>query len=235
MINYKVSFVRCSNNPKTGFIPTTTTESSTCPDNCSFKNNGCYFAFGHNLYHWRLIDSGERAISWEKLCDNIKGLPKSQLWRHNVGGDLPGNNNVIDTEALAALVESNQGRRGFTYSHKPVGQSGIKLVNAQAIFAANKSGFTINLSADTIDQADSLKRLGAGPVVVVLPEDIEHKAFKTPGGNQVVICPAVTREDMTCDRCDLCALPNRKAIIGFPAHGPGRKKVSKLVQISKKP
>jgi len=33
------------------------------------------------------------------------------------------------------------------------------------------------------------------------------------------VCPAQTREDVTCASCGLCAIPDRRVIIGFRAHG----------------
>jgi hypothetical protein len=40
----------------------------------------------------------------------------------------------------------------------------------------------------------------------------------------VVICPATyPKEEITCASCKLCAIPTRKSIIGFPAHGTGKK------------
>lgn len=228
-------FVRVTANKKTGPIPVTINNSETCPDACSLKNNGCYANHGPLLIAWKRVDAGKgNSTNFAGLCEQISTIYKNSLWRYAVAGDLPGNNNTIDHTALNQLVEANRGRRGFTFTHKPVGISGQELVNAQAIFAANKSGFAINLSADNIGQADDLHALGIGPVVVVLPQDHPHKATKTPAGHQIVVCPAVTQEDMTCANCGLCAISNRKSIIGFPAHGVKKKHVSQLVQLRKK-
>lgn len=231
----RVHFVRCSGNKKTGYIPVSTSEMDTCPSSCPLKNNGCYAGYRNLLNTWRKVSSGEKAISWDEFCNNIRRLPKNQLWRHNVAGDLPGKNEQINLQELFQLVEANRGRKGFTFTHKQVGLFGQKLVNARAIYAANKNGFTINLSANNLQQANEYVKLGVAPVAVVLPVDIQHKAFKTSKGNQVVICPAVTRKgDIQCSNCGLCAIPHRKAIIGFPAHGTRKKHVSNLVQLRKK-
>ena len=55
------------------------------------------------------------------------------------------------------------------------------------------------------------------------------KNFKTKEGNNVIICPAITKVDITCDKCRLCAKANRKSIIAFPSHGAGKKKTNKIV------
>jgi hypothetical protein len=52
--------------------------------------------------------------------------------------------------------------------------------------------------------------------------------MKTPAGRTVVVCPAES-EGLTCAECQLCALPHRKAIIGFRSHGQSKRLVSELV------
>jgi hypothetical protein len=139
-------------------------------------------------------------------------LADGQLWRHNQAGDLPGIGDKIDRQALTKLVEANRGRRGFTYTHKP-----MSIANRLAIAKANAKGFTVNLSADNLAEADALASLRIGPVVVVLPSD-QLTNTTTPDGRKVVICPAVTHDNVTCATCQLCAR-QRDAIVGFPAHG----------------
>jgi len=48
--------------------------------------------------------------------------------------------------------------------------------NAVAIKCANQNGFTVNLSADSIEEADELVSLETGPVATVLPEET-RKSF----------------------------------------------------------
>ena len=118
---------------------------------------------------------------------------------------------------LAELVAANRGKRGFTYTHKHA-----SLENLVAIRAANRNGFTINLSANTLEEADALARKKAGPVVVILRAAAAyHHVEQTPEGRKVIICPESYRDDVQCVNCGLCADPKRTAIIGFPAHGLG--------------
>jgi len=146
------------------------------------------------------------------LCEKIAALPVGTLWRHNVAGDLPGDGEKIDAKALAALVAANKGKRGFTYTHKKSAQA------IRSIRAANRAGFTVNLSADDAGEADRLAELQAGPVVAIVPIDTPEKAY-TPGGRQIVVCPAQTRDSVTCSTCGLCSRANRETIVGFLAHG----------------
>lgn len=205
-----------SKNQKTGPIPVTTTAMDTCPAACPLKNNGCYANAGPLGLHWRAVSDGRRGLEWSELCESIAALPAGQFWRHNQAGDLPGAGDDIDARELGQLVHANIGRRGFTYTHKPMTPA-----NAHWVRAANAWGFTINLSANDLAHADQLADIGAGPVVTLLPADMMENTL-TPAGRRVVICPAETRDDVTCASCQLCQRANRETIVGFPAHGTGK-------------
>lgn len=178
--------------------------------------------------HWAKVTRGERGMAWLDFLAAIQNLPDNQLWRHNAAGDLPGANNTIDPFGLADVVRANTGKRGFTYTHKPM-TSG----NRTAIANANRDGFTVNLSADTVGQADALSDLGIAPVVVVLGSDVDGastKTVKTPAGRTVVVCPATYRDDVTCANCGLCAVRKRQTIVGFPAHGASKARASAIAR-----
>lgn len=214
-----VHLTQVSSNTKTGPIPVSTTERRSCPPRCPHMKAGCYADGGPLRIHWDKVP--ERGTSWEEFCERIAQLPAGTLWRHNQAGDLPGDGTRIDGPALMRLVEANLGRRGFTYTH----YDPTKGDNAYWIAAANAMGFTINLSADTLEQADAYAELGIGPVVTVLHSATERHGV-TPEGRTVAVCPAVQTEGVSCATCQICA-KQRQAIIGFPAHGM-RKKVINL-------
>jgi hypothetical protein len=143
------------------------------------------------------------------------------LWRHNQAGDLPGVGDSIDATALSQLTEANTGKRGFTYTHKPLTDS-----NLSAIRSANERGFVVNLSANSVSHADTLAKLGL-PVAAVVPADSADR-FTTPDGNRVVVCPAQRVDNLSCDKCRICAKGNRGFIVGFKPHGTGAKRVQKI-------
>lgn len=153
-----------------------------------------------------------RGGDWHDLIMSVSSLPPGQLWRHNVAGDLPGENETVDPVALGYLVRANIGKRGFTYTHKHTPEA-LKWVRH-----ANQWGFTVNLSADDAGHADILADTGAGPVVCIVPSDTPEKT-QTPAGRDIVVCPAQTRPDVTCATCGLCQRQNRAVIVGFRAHG----------------
>ena len=227
-----IKFTRVSGNSKTGPIPTTMSASETCPTACPLQgNNGCYASYGMVGLHWRKTDKGEHVTDWQGLCLQVKALPKGQLWRHNVAGDLPHNAQAIDFVLLSELVHANKGKKGFTYTHHQMDASTeVGAYNQQKVKQANKAGFTINLSANNLGHADALKALDCGPVVAIVPADYP-KTGTTPAGHAVVTCPATYRDDVTCASCGICAVATRKAIIAFPVHGSGKNKAHKVFNI----
>lgn len=209
-----------SRNTKTGPIPVSTTSANTCATSCLFNHEnagGCYAESNFHLrQHWNKVSSGKRGDSnWSSFTSQIAKLRNGQLWRHNQAGDLPGDGDTINTAQLSQLVEANKGKRGFTYTHKP-----LTAENAAAIKDANVNGLTINLSGNNLAHADELAAAKIAPVVVVLPASVEgNVTVATPAGRRVVVCPATYREDVNCASCGLCQVRDRKVIVGFPAHG----------------
>ena len=222
-----------SHNRITGPIMMTTSPRATCPSDCPFRKGAkgvaagaCYAEHGFlGGFIWTKLDRlpvGARfksdqvqVRSLDELTAAIRALPEGALWRHNQAGDLcEPDEDEIDLEILAALVDANEGRRGFTYTHCDVVENET---NRTAIAAANAAGFTINLSANSLAHADELAALEIAPVTAVVPAD-QRENGETPAGRPVVICPARRRDDVTCATCGICAT-KRTAIIAFPALG----------------
>jgi hypothetical protein len=207
------------------------------------KDNGCYAEQGNLSIIWAALSRAKpghdvyrgvnhtprsvvHTLTWNAFTSEISSLPEWQLWRHNQAGDLPGEGDTIDIVALAQLVNANRGKRGFTYTHKPTTKN-----NAGAIRYANANGFTVNLSANNLGDADRLAELGIGPVVVVLPDTVQgNTSVTTPAGRKVAVCPATYRDDVSCASCQLCQRQERKVIIGFPAHGTAKRKASNVAR-----
>lgn len=226
----QVHLTLVSRNVKTGPIPVSTTSAESCPSACPFNNankGGCYAESGPLAIHWRKVTQGKAGDSYGAFLDKIARLPKGQLWRHNQAGDLMGVGNSLDIQALALLVKANKGRKGFTYTHKPLDTQAQR----DAIRDANKGGFTVNLSGNNPAHADSLCDLGIAPVVTVLPADASENTT-TPKGRKIVVCPATQRDDVSCATCKLCAIASRDVIVGFPAHGTSKRKASAIAMES---
>lgn len=213
------AFIRRPRNTKIGDVPCTYSHPGTCPSTCKlWQVGGCYWRNGSSGLAWNTA----RKISFDQLCAHIVELPSGQLWRHNVGGCLPGNDCSIDMDRLSQLALANSGKRGFTYSHKPPTQH-----NLEKMRKASSLGFTINLSADSLAHADRLVGLGL-PVVSIVPIGWNGRA--TPEGNQVFKCRA-NSTTITCETCGLCQVShNKRPIIALEAHGLAKKAVSRLAE-----
>lgn len=229
-----------SSNAKVGPIPVSTISNETCPTSCPLKGNGCYAESGPLAIHWKHVSNGTRGMSFEEFLSEIRRFPQGQLWRYAQAGDLPGQGDTIDRDQFLGLVAANAGRPVIAYTHKPPTNDNLRLLQEGA-----SAGFRVNLSADSLDEADEFIDIGL-PAVVVLHEDYGRKTSKgqwsetlaeyrarlktfartTPKGRDIAVCPA-TYVDTNCADCKMCA--NKKqldVVIGFPAHGTSKRKIN---------
>lgn len=243
-----------SRNQKTGPIPVSTSSAKTCPPDCPLKSAGCYAEAGPLGMFWRKVTEGAAGVVYSEFLQGVADLPNGLLWRHNQSGDLvpdKKDNRKICGESLRGLVLANKGKRGFTYTHFDPSHD----LNWFRIKAANKFGFTVNLSGNNFDHADKLADQNCGPVVTVAPIEYERKTEKTEAGKQwaetiaeykeriqrlglqtkagrkIVICPATYSDDVSCKTCALCQ-KQRQTIVAFPAHGTSRKKAHAIASLS---
>lgn len=214
------SLTRVSRNRKTGPIPVATSSVDTCPDDCALMGAGCYAESGPLRLHWL----NNLKLSFPEFLRAIRALPKRQLWRYGQAGDLPPRR-----EDVLALAQANARRPVICYTHR---------CDVATYHDAAKLGFVINLSANSLTEADALMQHGL-PIVAILPSRYHRGpnetlsefrgrlggtlALTTPAGAPVALCPA-TYTDVTCSECQVCARPRpRGTVIGFPAHGTRRR------------
>jgi len=122
---------------------------------------------------------------------------------------------------MAHLVVANTGRRGYTYTHHVLNKH-----NTEILKRCNKQGFTVNVSTESLKDADNAVAQGL-PAVCVVPNDAPVPEV-TPQGHKVVVCPAQER-NTNCSDCRLCAQANRTCVVAFKAHGTAAKTVNQLV------
>lgn len=237
-----------SNNTKVGAIPVSTISNETCPTSCPLKGNGCYAESGPLAIHWKHVSNGTRGMDFEEFIQEIAALPKGQLWRYAQAGDLPGRGDEIDQDQFRRLVAANGGRPVIAYTHKPPVDGNLRLLQEAA-----QNGFRVNISANSLDEADAVIDIGL-PAVVVLHEEYGRKTTKgqwsetvaeyrarlkdlsrtTPKGRDIAVCPA-TYVDTSCDKCRICANKDQiDIVVGFPAHGTSRKKINVRLETTSK-
>lgn len=243
-MQYNVHITMKSNNKKVGKIPVSTTSASTCPAICPFNHaneGGCYANAGPLAMHWAKVTDGNRGDTWSVFTGKIANMKAGQLWRHNQAGDLPGDGNKLDATACFQLSEANKGKRGWTYTHYDVLNDKH---NARVVEYMVRDGFVVNLSGNNLAHADDLYDTRVAPVTTVMPTTYERQStkqgewtetlneykqridinnIKTDAGRKVTVCPATYMDDVSCESCKLCARM-RDVIVGFPAHGNGKKK-----------
>jgi hypothetical protein len=220
----QVALTMVSSNAKTGPIPTTTSERSSCPVTCAFYDKGCYAKSGPQALHWRKVSEGERGLPWNEFVTAVRKIAKGQVWRHNVSGDLPHTFGDIDSSMVNSLVNANKGRRGYTYTHHVLNNH-----NVQVIRESNSNGFTINASTEDVEVADKIMSEHGIPAVAVVNSEESRRFFKTESGRKVVVCPATIHDNVTCATCGLCQVADREFVIAFPAHGVSKKTVNSIV------
>jgi hypothetical protein len=219
------AFTEASSNIKTGPIPTSTSDRATCWTGCPFYDKGCYAKSGPQNIHWNKVSAGERGYEWQAFLSLIRKLQRGQLWRHNVSGDLPVvSDGVIDGDKVAQLVDANRGRKGYTYTHHPLTDS-----NLGAIMYANAAGFTVNVSTESVEVADSIMTKHGIPAVAVVNSNKTDRFYRTESGRKVITCPATIHDNVTCKTCGLCQQADRQFVIAFPAHGNAKKTVNAIV------
>ena len=224
-----VHLTNISGNRKVGPIKVTTSDKESCPSECGIADE-CYASGGPLAIHWNKVGEGQRGDNWDGFVKRVARFRKRELWRHNQAGDLPPNaDGKLDADKCEALADAASHTDGWTYTH----YDPTDAHNNSVIKGMNEvGGLVVNLSADTMEQADTYHELGIAPVTVVLSEDAPNMGNKTPNGLPIVVCPAQTQDEMSCNICELCQKRDRKSIVGFKAHGSRRKKLTAKLESS---
>jgi hypothetical protein len=215
-------FVRVSMNAKLGPMACTTYPSFTCPPSCPLIEFDCYVKTGfYTRLNWAKLDAGERGQQLAEVYRQVKRLPRGSLIRDKVAGDewpSATNPELIDKAAILDKARAFKHLRVISYTHyRPTA------ANVRILKAAKAAGLPINLSADNLKDAD--KKAATGLAVAVVVSSDTPKVSYTPKGRKVVICPAQTSDRVTCSSCGLCADHDRDYLIGFRAHGGGKKRI----------
>lgn len=220
----RIGFTLRSGNNKTGGIPVSTSSRETCPLACALRGKGgCYAQYGPIAIFWNRVSEGRAGYTWGEFLGKVRGLPPGTLWRHSQAGDLPGKGDYLAVKRLGELVEANCGRLGYTYTHKPL----RRRMEREAVKEAVLCGFTINLSADCLGEADRLADLGIAPVVSLIPLG-SPKRLVTPGGRQVRLCMHQVN-GVRCTDCRICS-GDRDFIVGFLLHGTRVKAADRIAR-----
>jgi hypothetical protein len=207
-------------NGKTGPMPVTTSSMVTCPETCALREE-CYGKSGKVVLWWQKVTQAvaTNLLTWDELCQKVKGITQGSPWRHNQVGDLPTNKRgSIHQPAMLKLARANREAqaKGWTYTHhEPTFE------NVRTLKQVNEAGFVVALSANGPWQVDEYMQHGL-PVVTILPLN-SPKVQTTPGGVRIVKCPEQWDGQTKCNTCGngkpLCWRKERDYVVGFEAHG----------------
>ena len=214
--SYKL--VDLSLNAKTGPMPAVYASKATCPLSCGLYEL-CYAKQGHTNIHFDAASNGK---SFADLLKWVATLPL-RIWRYGVAGDLPGDGVTLCRDSILKLAKANKKRPVLAYTHYPVTPD-----NLDTIKAANKAGFALNVSCDTLEDIKTAYRAGV-PVVTYTASDDTRKAW-TDDGIKYVTCPnQASKAKPQCADCKLCAKSGRDAVVVFRSHGSRKGKVLAVV------
>ena len=210
-----IKFIKKSKNRKTGAIPQTYMDKSTCPKRCPWRGHGCYGEnFTTNLTWNRVYDP------LESIKDSVKELKGKCVIRQSVAGDIATpNTNDIDRHTVDILNDAYKGHFAYTYTHCELSPINVKIAKA--------SKMVINFSCETLSQVKKCKKYGVPSVLSVRKMEGEEK---TIDGIKFKKCPAIYKEGMNCKKCLKCLNKNRNYVIVFEVHGKGQKKADFLIK-----
>lgn len=225
--------------PQTGpdvrpVVYATTSSRSTCPAECPHKkeNGGGCYAENHPMrHHWDAVSSGDRGSLYADHLSQIAALPAGSLLRIFQAGDLPANQQGRLSRTFArGLAKAAKGLKVWGYSHhRPeLGE------NLEILRTLNRQGVNVNVSCETLPQADAMIRAGL-PAVVVVPSDEKRTHWRSPDGHPVMVCPAQTTDGASCATCLMCCRgrgggSDPRLIIAFKSHGASRRRVDSALE-----
>jgi hypothetical protein len=214
-----------SNNRKVGEVPSayvgvTPEETHRSCEGCALRDNrGCYAWEGMNA----MIHKGKHSPGFARDPDRYSLAAVLKTWRGRQA--RVGRIGVLGDPARAFRGElwdaiktlRAAGLAVLAYTHFWRGRSNRNLKS------------DVMASCDDLEEADQALALGWRPTVI-LPADHQGNTFSTPGGGKGVVCPAQTKDAVTCDSCRMCDpqasvwAAGKVAVIGFLEHARGAKK-----------
>lgn len=192
-----------------------------CPRSCPFLNNGCYAEQGMTGIHTKRLNKGKAsplALAKEEHCQ-ILGLAGDKPLRLHVVGDCKTTAAARWVSMAAEVYQSRHEMPVWTYTHawRDVPREAWGEVSVLA-------------SCETEEQAEQAMQAGYAACITLPALPTRGRAWKTWRGHTIIPCPEQTRRSDSCTTCRLCwddkALRDRRAVIGFGAHGSGRKRVT---------
>lgn len=220
-----VIFVEKSDNRKTGRVSATYVSQASCPKTCAFRNNGCYAEMGMVGIHSRRLnkstESNIMSIAKEEAGLIKKASGKYNLRLHVVGDADSDVCAYILSDAADVYMEKNK-KKVWTYTHN------------RTTKRESWGNISVLRSCETVRQAETANQAGFAAAMVVA-DFKKNTAYPIGRGLVGIPCPAQTKENVTCESCQLCMnadrLQKNKRVILFSAHGSRKGAVKKQLTV----
>jgi hypothetical protein len=218
----KTLVVERTTNAKTGPMAATYRTADTCPGSCPLRDAGCYARgriFGIPARH-----GTEATASYPEVRALASNLRLGGMVRANVSGDVLAEDGRPDYPYLSALSHVATERPDvavFGYSHA-----------WRSISPGIAPGVTLNASCESAEEIATATAHG-WPTVTTAVDASDPIIGSTIAGRRVIICPAQTRDSVTCSTCRLCARPARRSTVAFLVHGSGKAQAARAIRATR--
>jgi len=218
----KTLVVERTTNAKTGPMAATYRTADTCPTSCPLAGGGCYargriFGIPSRL-------GTEATASYPEVRALASNLRLGAMVRANVSGDMLDDAGRPDFPYAAALSSVAQDRPDvavFGYSHA-----------WRSLSPDIAPGVTLNASCESPEEIIAATAAG-WPTVTTATDPADPIIGTTIAGRRVVVCPAQTRDGVTCSTCRLCARPARRSTVAFIVHGSGKAQAARAIRATR--
>ena len=198
-------------NVKTGNVPTlfighTKQEAWESCNGCNLRGNGCYawsgsVNIGASSTRRALAKGADKTLSYALKNRHVN----ARMVRVSAIGDIGRCSSKQASEIKEAIGKTKLELVGYTHHWR------------EERVAKNWRG-SLMASCEKINDADLAVSQGWRATTIV--DEKSPHTFISPAGNKVVICPAQTKNNITCNQCRLCNGSKKAApIIAFIAHG----------------
>lgn len=213
---------------------------ATCPETCTFKDNGCYASTtGYN--HLNRLEQLAKEGGWSGRETNLaeanmidaafpRGVPqdgwkgRGRDLRFHISGDASCGVGALALGMSATRWARRGGGSVWTYTHR------WQEIRA-SLWGPDMSALA---SVETVDGVLEAHAAGyaCAMTIVAFPDT---RMFPLPGTDfKIMPCPAETK-GKTCNQCRLCMnsewLRQRKIVIGFSIHGRDAAKTKRHLRV----
>lgn len=206
-------------------VTATYVSQATCPDNCPFRESGCYAEYGHvGMVTKRLnktVETIPSAIARIE-ADMINDLDGSQPIRLHVVGDCKDRFSAMIVSKACDEYTAKQGMPAWGYTHARVPRSDWGEVSMLR-------------SCQTLEQVKSAHKAGYAAALVV-GRFKSDKRYSINHGKGIfgIPCPVQTGRCESCMQCKLCfndkTLLKLNTAILFKAHGVKIKSIQEMLK-----